>query len=557
MNVYGTLLIEPGSSYAPLGTVTVEPGGDLEVLSVNPVNITYGTPLVDTQLSGGAATVNGQTLAGTFTYTSAEEGSLLSAGNGQTEQVTFIPSDATDYGTVTMTITVNVAQATPTVIAANESTTYNGSPQAYPVTGSDVTVSGPNGLTSSGGTLSFTYNGSSTVPDIAGTYSVLVTFAPNDTTDFTSGSTTATWIIEPAKPIITWANPSAIAFFTALSGSQLDATASVPGTFDYTPPAGTLLSAGTHALSVTFTPTDGIDYTTATATVQVVVLAPGVTVIGSQLYCVGGNTSNDQVQVNPAGGSNTGSTGVKLKASLNGVNIQTTYSQSFTTIDVFLQGGNDNIQLANSLTIGAVLTAGNGNDNVQLGNGNNAVTLGKGNDNIQAGNGSNTVTAGGGNDNVTLGNGSYEIVVLGSGNDNVQAGNGSNAVTVGNGNDNIHLGNGNNVVVEGNGNDNIQAGNGDNLIVGGLGKHTIQVGNGSNILIDGSVQLTQSGDSLAQVLSDWALYGASDATDLRARLHVTYNTSNSNTLDAGSGLDWFWAVYAHDHTNRKTTDLLN
>ena len=242
------------------------------------------------KLSGGAATVNGQTLAGTFTYTSAEEGSLLSAGNGQTEQVTFIPSDATDYGTVTMTITVNVAQATPTVIAANESTTYNGSPQAYPVTGSDVTVSGPNGLTSSGGTLSFTYNGSSTVPDIAGTYSVLVTFAPNDTTDFTSGSTTATWIIEPAKPIITWANPSAIAFFTALGGSQLDATASVPGTFDYTPPAGTLLSAGTHTLSVTFTPTDGIDYTTATATVQVVVLGPGVTVIGSQLYCVGAAT---------------------------------------------------------------------------------------------------------------------------------------------------------------------------------------------------------------------------------------------------------------------------
>jgi Ca2+-binding RTX toxin-like protein len=293
-------------------------------------------------------------------------------------------------------------------------------------------------------------------------------------------------------------------------------------------------------LSVTFTPADGADYTTATATVQVVVLAPGVTVIGSQLYLVGGNTSNDLVQVNPAGSSNTGSTGVKLNARLNGVNIRTTYSQSFTTIDVFLQGGNDNIQLAGSLTINAVVTAGNGNDNVQLGNGDNTVTLGKGNDNIQAGNGNNTVTAGGGNDNVTLGNG-------------------GNTVTLGNGNDNVQAGNGNNVVVTGNGNDNILTGNGNNLIAAGLGHHTVRAGNGRNILIDGSVQLTESGDSLRQVLDDWTQYGAltDDVANILARLKVTYNTRYANTLDAGAGLDWFWEIYGQDRTNRKVTDLLN
>ena len=147
----------------------------------------------------------------------------------------------------------------------------------------------------------------------------------------------------------------------------------------------------------------------------------------------------------------------------------------------------------------------------------------------------------------------------GNGNDTVQLGNGNNTVTVGNGNDTVQLGNGNNVVVTGNGTDSIQAGNGDNLIVGGLGKHTIQAGNGSNILIDGSVQLTQSGDTLGQVLSDWIQYGASAANvaSIRQRLSVTYNTSNANTLKAGSGLDWFWETYAADHTNRKAIDLLN
>jgi Ca2+-binding RTX toxin-like protein len=232
----------------------------------------------------------------------------------------------------------------------------------------------------------------------------------------------------------------------------------VGGTFAYTPPAGTLLPAGTQTLSAKFTPFDSTDYTTATATVQIVVLGPGVTVFGTQLYCVGGSTGNDQVQVNLVGNSNTGSTGVKVQASLNSVNTQTTYSQSFTSINLFLQGGNENIQLANSLTINAVVTAGKGNDNVRLGNGNNIVTLRDGNDNIQAGSGSNMVIAGDGNDNVT----------------------------VGNGNDNVQLGNGSDVIVEGNGNDNVSAGNGSDLVVGGLGQHTIQLGNGNDILIDGS-----------------------------------------------------------------------
>jgi Ca2+-binding RTX toxin-like protein len=113
--------------------------------------------------------------------------------------------------------------------------------------------------------------------------------------------------------------------------------------------------------------------------------------------------------------------------------------------------------------------------------------------------------------------------------------------------------------VTGNGNDNIQAGNGDNLIAAGLGQHTVQVGNGSNILIDGSVQLTQSGDSLRQVLDDWIANGdqAANVANLRARLSVTDNSQYANTLDAGSGLDWFWATYAQDQLNTKATDLRN
>ena len=51
-------------------------------------------------------------------------------------------------------------------------------------------------------------------------------------------------------------------------------TPQVPGTFVYNPPAGTVEPVGTDTLSVTFTPTDTIDYTTATGSVQLVVTNP-------------------------------------------------------------------------------------------------------------------------------------------------------------------------------------------------------------------------------------------------------------------------------------------
>ena len=70
---------------------------------------------------------------------------------------------------------------------------------------------------------------------------------------------------------ITWATPAAITYGAPLSATQLNATASVPGAFVYTPSPGTVLSAGSQTLSVTFTPTDATDYATATATVTLTV----------------------------------------------------------------------------------------------------------------------------------------------------------------------------------------------------------------------------------------------------------------------------------------------
>jgi hypothetical protein len=60
---------------------------------------------------------------------------------------------------------------------------------------------------------------------------------------------------------------------TPLSANQLNASSTVPGTFVYSPSAGTVLEAGSHTLSVTFTPTDNTNYSPATASVALTVNA--------------------------------------------------------------------------------------------------------------------------------------------------------------------------------------------------------------------------------------------------------------------------------------------
>ncbi len=104
-----------------------------------------------------------------------------------------------NYTAQSTPVTFTIKQATPTVTASDDHTTYTGLPLAYP--SNDVTVSGANGLSKSGGSLSYTYNGSATVPAAAGNYTVVATFAPSDATDYTSASGDATWTINEAPAI--------------------------------------------------------------------------------------------------------------------------------------------------------------------------------------------------------------------------------------------------------------------------------------------------------------------------------------------------------------------
>ena len=92
--------------------------------------------------------------------------------------------------------------------------------------------------------------------------------SPNFSNDVTASDT----VIFQQPPAITWATPAPVTYGTALSGTQLNASSQVAGTFSYSPAAGTVLSIGQHTLTATISPTDTVNYTTSTANVTLTVI---------------------------------------------------------------------------------------------------------------------------------------------------------------------------------------------------------------------------------------------------------------------------------------------
>jgi N-acetylneuraminic acid mutarotase len=224
-----------------------------------PAAITYGTALSTTQLNASS------TVAGTFVYTPAS--GTLTAGS-QTLSVTLTPTDTTDYTTATATVTLTVNKATPAITWPTPAAITYGTALSTTQLNASSTVAGTFAYTPAVGTVL-----------TAGSHTLSVTLTPTDTTDYTTATSTVTQTVNQATPTITWATPAAITYGTALSATQLDATSTVAGTFAYTPAVGSVPNTGAQTLSVTLTPTDTTDYTTATATVQLTVskAAPAIT----------------------------------------------------------------------------------------------------------------------------------------------------------------------------------------------------------------------------------------------------------------------------------------
>ncbi|MBV9927595.1 MAG: carboxypeptidase regulatory-like domain-containing protein [Acidobacteria bacterium] len=206
--------------------------------------------------SGGA---NGATItitgAGACTVTASQ------AGNSNYDAAADVPQS------------FNINKANAVVVVDGYNGTYDGNP--HPATGFAYGVGGASDVLAPA--VTFTYNGNAAQPVSAAVYNVVASFAGN--ANYNPASNTTTVTINKATPTISWNNPADIVYGTALSGTQLNATASVPGSFTYTPAAGAVLNAGDgQTLHVDFTPTDTTNYTGASKDVVINVTKAGQTI---------------------------------------------------------------------------------------------------------------------------------------------------------------------------------------------------------------------------------------------------------------------------------------
>ncbi|MFA7403720.1 MAG: MBG domain-containing protein, partial [Pelobacteraceae bacterium] len=241
-------------------TVAINVNKAAQLITFNPpASTTYGAAPISLSAAGGAS---GNPV--TFAYVSGPGNlvgtTLTVSGAGNIVVSASQPGNANYSDAVTVNKTIYVAKDLAAVTLSNLAATYDGTAKAATAT-----------TTPSGKAVIFTYNGSTTVPTAVGSYAVVATI--NDA-NYT-GSANDTLVIAKATPVITWNTPAAITAGSALSATQLNATANVAGTFVYTPAAGSVPTVGNTTLSVSFTPSDS-NYNSVNASVTLTVNAAPV-----------------------------------------------------------------------------------------------------------------------------------------------------------------------------------------------------------------------------------------------------------------------------------------
>ena len=295
--------------------------GDLSIAQATPTvtwampaNITQGQALGAAQLDAPAS------VPGTFAY-SPPAGKVLPAGMGQTLTAVFTPADATDYKGVNVSTTINVlptssktpttlavmpivgTYGTPTTFAATltaAGTPLAGEPVTFTVTASGQTTTLGTAMTNASGVASL--SGVSLGSLSAGTYpgAVSASFSGDASDAASTGSGDLS--IARGTPTVTWAVPTDITQGQALGAAQLDATASVPGSFAYSPPAGTVLPAGMdQTLTVVFTPTDTTDYKSVDGNTTLGVLPKSATLTVMPVAGTYGTTASFAATLTAAG----------------------------------------------------------------------------------------------------------------------------------------------------------------------------------------------------------------------------------------------------------------
>lgn len=233
----------------------------------NPPAIKLGKPLGSEELN---ATAN---VSGVFSYT-PPAGTILNIGSGQALSGLFQPDDGTNFTSTIASVLIDVLKADQTITFSPLGNRTFGD---LPFT---LNATADSGLPVSFSIVSGPATKLNSMVTLTGAGLVTVRASQAGNTNYNAAtSVDQSFSVSQANPVITWVNPADITFGAALGATQLNATASIPGSFTYTPTNGTVLNSGSNqTLSVSFTPTDLANYSPASASVLVNVLKADQTI---------------------------------------------------------------------------------------------------------------------------------------------------------------------------------------------------------------------------------------------------------------------------------------
>ena len=317
---YGVSTISPVVITNSIGTTNTETMNGLLNLAVSGVNVNVsqlslwpeGSRLTVANLANGSVR-----LPTTINNTPSQLAMIKSA-----ENPTYVASVAPDG---LLSFAPATSKLTPTITVTPGSYTYTGSIQGPGV--NEVNKGGSTGgvTLSYAGTGSNTYGPSDIPPINAGTYTLTATVASDSSYNEASSIPTAFTLSKATPTVSVVPTASAVTAGALLSSSTLSGgTATVVGTFAWTTP-GTVVST-TASYPVTFTPTDGANYNTASSTASVTANPAGTTYSG--WLSGNGGTASDTAFLNYVFGAVTAGTldaSLKPTVAVTGGNLVLTY----------------------------------------------------------------------------------------------------------------------------------------------------------------------------------------------------------------------------------------
>ena len=548
--------------------------------------------------------------------------------------VTFTVTDS-DGASVTKTVQVNVLNVAPTLSVGSAATVQPGVPFSRTVTFTDPGADTWNAEVNygdGGGWQPVAINATKQIA-LNHTYATAGNFTVQvRVTDDNSGTDTKSFqVVSNLPPVASVVGPAngvrgQVRTFTL---SATDYSGDVAAGFEYrvnwgdgsqvqvvtrtannvnTPLSHTYMTLGNFTVSVLAVDQYGAISPAATTVIPILVAALQ-TSGGITTLAVGGGNDSERIRLRLKEGATD-----YIVVKINDLDVsQFRWKQSYPAdliqkIEVYGNGGDDEIRVDDDLTLPSFIDGGAGNDTLEGGGGNNTIYGGLGNDEIEgndgndviyggdgndvinAGGGNNSIHGGDGNDTITAGSGNdtiyggdgNDVIYAGDGNNWVDGGSGNDTITAGSGTDTLYGGDGNDVIRAGAGNDTLDGGAGNDILVGGDGNDMLVGGDGRDLLIGGFGADRLNGNSqddiliagytlfdnidgaLSNIMAEWTSSGSytSRVNNLTTGTGATggvrlvgddgatqtvFNDNDVDTLTGSSGQDWFFANTINDN----------